>query len=76
MYDHLLSYIGQRDIRQTFMNLREASLTSHLPAFRRCSRQPIHFSYDSPVTSPPTPLTWLLLLGAGIIIGRASRKGI
>lgn len=76
MYDHLLSYISQTDIRQTFMNLREASLSSHLPAFRQCSRQPIHFSYDSPVTSPPTLLTWLWLLGTGVIIGRVSKGDI
>jgi hypothetical protein len=74
MYDHLLSYISQMDIRQTFMNLRETSLTNHLPAFRRCSSPPVYC--NSLNLSPLTPLTWLWLLGVGIIIGRTSRKSV
>lgn len=36
MYDHLLNYIQQPDIRFIFNNLRAASLFHHLPAFRWC----------------------------------------
>jgi len=76
MYDHLLSYISQADIRQTFMNLREASLISHLPAFRQCSRQPIRFSYSdqSLTTSPPATPSWVWLLGAGLLITQMMSK--
>lgn len=36
MYQYLLNFVPQPDIRQVFSNLQAASLTSHLPAFRRC----------------------------------------
>jgi hypothetical protein len=36
MYEHLLGYVAQPDIRKVFYNLQAASLNQHLPAFRRC----------------------------------------
>ena len=36
MYEHLLGYVSQPDIRQVFYNLQAASLNRHLPAFRSC----------------------------------------
>jgi hypothetical protein len=36
MYDHLLCFVSQPDVRQVFYGLQAASLNHHLPAFRRC----------------------------------------
>jgi hypothetical protein len=36
MYDDLLHYVVEPDIREVFINLRNASFYHHLPAFRRC----------------------------------------
>ncbi len=71
MYDHLLRYVSQSDIRQTFMNLREASLTSHLPAFRQCAaQQPV--SYTSCTNTQPS---WLWVFG-GMAVGFMVSKGV
>jgi hypothetical protein len=39
MYDRLLLDVDDASVRQTFENLRTASLENHLPAFRRCYRR-------------------------------------
>ncbi len=36
MYDHLLSYIQESDVRDLFYRLQAASHNNHLPAFRSC----------------------------------------
>ena len=37
MYNRFLAFVQQRDIRQAFTYLRDASLYHHLPAFERCA---------------------------------------
>lgn len=36
MYDNLLSYVQEPDIREVFYQLQAASYNNHLPAFRNC----------------------------------------
>lgn len=36
MYDHLISYVQEEDIKDTLFRLQAASYNNHLPAFRRC----------------------------------------
>jgi hypothetical protein len=36
MYDHLLSYAQEEDIRNVLFKLQAASYNNHLPVFRRC----------------------------------------
>ncbi len=36
MYDHLLQYVTEDDVRDTLFKLQAASFNNHLPAFRRC----------------------------------------
>ena len=36
MYDNLLSYVAEPDVREVFYHLQAASYNNHLPAFRRC----------------------------------------
>ena len=36
MYDHLLSYVAEPDVRDIFYRLQAASYNNHLPAFRQC----------------------------------------
>ncbi|XPV69529.1 MAG: ferritin-like domain-containing protein [Halarcobacter sp.] len=36
MYDHLLTYIQEPDIKDVFYRLQAASYNNHLPAFRNC----------------------------------------
>lgn len=67
MYDHLLAHVTQSDIRQTFNNLRTASLHSHLPAFRHY----VHY-YNQSITFPrptATTLPWLWKL-SGLIMAK------
>ncbi len=37
MYNGFLTFVKEKDIRQTFTYLRDASLYHHLPAFERCA---------------------------------------
>ena len=39
LYDDFLAWVQQPDIRQVFINLRDASEFNHLPAFQRCLEQ-------------------------------------
>lgn len=36
MYDHLLSYVAELDVRDIFYRVQAASFNNHLPAFRQC----------------------------------------
>lgn len=36
MYDYLLGFVGEPDIRDVFYRVQAASFNNHLPAFRRC----------------------------------------
>ncbi len=36
MYDHLLTYVIEPDIKDVFYRLQAASYNNHLPAFRNC----------------------------------------
>lgn len=45
MYDNLLMYVSQPDIREVFFRLQAASHNNHLPAFRRCVAT--HYGYDA-----------------------------
>jgi hypothetical protein len=60
MYDHLLTYISQPDVRAVFIQLRAASLENHLPAFRSCIARQI-------VTSPKSYSAWPWIIGAVMI---------
>lgn len=75
MYDHLLNYVSQADIRHTFMNLREASLTNHLPAFRQCAAAQQAISYTNSCTSVGSQPSWLWVLG-GIAVGFMVSKAV
>src|SRR5688572_21292202 len=37
MYDRFLEFVKEKDIRETFTYLRDASKNNHLPAFERCA---------------------------------------
>ena len=38
MYDKFLEFVKEKDIRETFTYLRDASKNNHLPAFERCAK--------------------------------------
>ncbi len=42
MYEHLLGYVQEEDIRDAFYRLQARSFNNHLPAFRACVAQ--HYS--------------------------------
>ena len=37
LYDEFLEFVGEPDIREAFVYLRDASKNNHLPAFERCA---------------------------------------
>lgn len=42
MYDNLLQYVGEADVRDALYRLQAASFNNHLPAFRQCAS--MHFA--------------------------------
>lgn len=45
MYDHLISYVKNEDIKDTLFKLQAASFNNHLPVFRNCVQN--HYSGNS-----------------------------
>jgi len=85
MYDNLLGYTRETDIRNVLTRLRAASLNNHLPAFRNCvaklsgstglnvlhGARSTHWTQDglSRNADGPMFMTGVLLGAAGVVLG-------
>ncbi len=75
MYDRLLAQIAEPDVRDVFLNLRNASAFNHLPAFQRCAA--VRRLSQTPVPSASTDTLALIsgaLIGAGLSWWLMQRK--
>ena len=71
MYDALLTQISEPDVHNVFMNLRNASVYHHLPAFKACVAHHATAATQSTTTQTADPKKtmplWLgLAVGAGL----------
>ncbi len=69
MYDELLTQVAEPDVRDVFLNLRNASAFNHLPAFQHCAAARRLYPVRTPAARPGILADGTLALLGGTLLG-------